>query len=881
MKTDTPYMTANEIRQSFLDFFKNKGHQIVPSAPVIPQNDPTLHFTNAGMNQFKDIFLGTRNRPYPRVADSQKCIRVSGKHNDLEEVGRDTYHHTFFEMLGNWSFGDYFKAESIHWAWELLTRVWQLPKERLYITVFEGNDSDGVEPDEEAIEEWKKQTDIDPSHIYRFGKKDNFWEMGETGPCGPCSEIHIDRGEGFCDKLHLPDHVCQVNGGCARFIELWNLVFIQFSRDETGKLNALPARHVDTGAGFERLVAVLQGKISNYDIDLFQPILEEIARITGIAYGAGEIGVAFRVLADHIRALTFAIADGAIPSNERQGYVLRRLLRRAARFGRVLGMREPFIFKLVKPLVDEMGDTYPEIRARQDYISRVIRSEEENFGRTLDRGIEIFEQKAKTALAKGDRIFSGSDTFLLHDTFGFPLDLTQLMAAEKDMTVDVATFEREMEQQRERSVKDRDTTYQSLEIISTEGDSFFTGYLFDEIESTILHCEEGKIVLKETPFYAESGGQVGDTGVIHNERFEFLVQDTQYVGEHILHLGRLIRGTNPRRGESVRAKIEAKKRRATERNHTVTHLLHKALRTVLGDHVHQAGSLVHPDYMRFDFTHFEKIPEERLMEIEQIVNQKILENLPVAWQIVPLEKAKKLGAMALFGEKYGDQVRMVEIQSYSRELCGGTHVRASGQIGEFIIISETAVAAGIRRIESLTGLKALEYARQKFTLLDQVSRAIACPPQEIGQRLAVLLDERKKLEAEIKKLRFDSSKDLINDLMVDMKQVNGVKVVAAKVDTKDVDELRRMGDLVRERLGSGIAVLATVLEEKITFICIVTKDLIQTKNLKAGELVKAVATIAGGSGGGAPHMALAGAKDISKLDLALDQVPEIVRQKIH
>ncbi len=872
-------MTSNEIRQSFLDFFKSKNHHVVPSAPVVPQDDPTLLFTNAGMNQFKDIFMGTRQKKYPRVADSQKCIRVSGKHNDLEEVGRDTYHHTFFEMLGNWSFGDYFKAEAIQWAWELLTDVWKLPKDKLYATVFAGDEADQVEPDIEAEEEWKKQTDISHSHILRFDKKDNFWEMGDTGPCGPCSEIHIDRGPEFCDN-NDPEHVCGVNSGCARFIELWNLVFIQYNRDQEGKLHLLPAKHVDTGAGFERLVSVLQNTKSNYDTDTFTPVIQAISDLTGKTYTDGETGVAFQVLADHIRALSFAIADGAIPGNEGRGYVLRRILRRAARFGRVLDMHEPFFYKLVSPLVTVMGNAYPEIKERQDYISRVIRSEEESFGRTLDRGIEIFEQKAKKALTRGDNIFPGKDAFLLHDTYGFPLDLTQLMAEEKGLTVDVSGFNLEMDQQRERSGRDHKAVYETINV-TTNDKSEFVGYEKDETETEIIHFEKDRLILKKTPFYAESGGQVGDTGIITNDNLKFNVTGAKYVGEHIVHFGELVTGDPPKSGDLVTARIDIQKRRATERNHTVTHLLHKALRTVLGEHVHQAGSLVHPDYMRFDFSHFEKISDQDLKKIEDIVNRQILENRKTTWKEMPLEEAKKLGAMALFGEKYGENVRMVEIENYSRELCGGTHVSATGEIGEFVITGESAIAAGTRRIESMTGLKSLEYFRTLKQLLEDSSKLLACPPEETITRIKALLDERKTLEQELKKYREKSSKKEIESLLENKKNINGINIIAGEIHVNNVDELRVSGDILRKGLGSGIGVLGAVINEKVNFVCIVTKDVIESKKVKAGDIVKEVAAIAGGSGGGSPHMAVAGAKDLSKLGSALSETEKIIKRKLN
>ncbi len=868
-------MTSAQLRQSFLDFFRSKDHRIVPSAPVVPQNDPTLLFTNAGMNQFKDVFLGTGKAPYPRVADSQKCIRVSGKHNDLEEVGRDTYHHTFFEMLGNWSFGDYFKAEAIEWAWELLTEVWKLPKERLYATVFAGDEADGVPRDDEAAEYWRRRTDIDPTHIMQFGKKDNFWEMGDTGPCGPCSEIHIDRGPEFCD-VKTPGHVCGVNAGCARFIELWNLVFIQYNRDQNGRLHQLPAKHVDTGAGFERLLSVIQGKRSNYDTDLFAPILAQISEITGKPYSEGEEGVAFRVIADHVRALSFAVADGAVPGNEGRGYVLRRILRRAARFGRLLDMHEPFIYRLLDSLVAVMGDAYPEIRRRRDYIQRVIRSEEESFGRTLDRGIELFEEKAAEVMQSGGTVFPGRDAFLLHDTYGFPLDLTQLMAQEKGLTVDTEAFDREMEKQRDRSARARDVRYQSIAVDESTAATQFVGYTEDRTEAEVVLYEDGRLVLDRTPFYAESGGQVGDTGVIRGEGFEFVVEDTKRIGEHIVHLGRLAVGSAPRRGDRVEAVIDVERRRATERNHTVTHLLHKALRSIVGDHIHQAGSLVHPDYMRFDFTHFERLGDA-LPQIEAEVNAQIRADRAVRWKILPLEEAKAAGAVALFGEKYGETVRMVEVDGYSRELCGGTHVRATGEIGLFVITAESSVAAGVRRVECLTGRRAFEHLRARAAAAEAAAQTIGCPVEELPKRLQALLAERKALEAELRQRKEADSKDIIGRLLSRVRRVGDIQLVAELVEAESVDELRRMGDLLRDGLKSGVGILAAKTGDKGAFVCIVTQDLI-ARGLKAGEIVKKVAAPAGGSGGGAPHMAAAGAKQVDRLADALAQAEQIIAE---
>ncbi|MDZ7372052.1 MAG: alanine--tRNA ligase, partial [candidate division KSB1 bacterium] len=714
-------------------------------------------------------------------------------------------------------------------------------------------------------------------HIMQFGKKDNFWEMGDTGPCGPCSEIHIDRGEGFCD-VKTPGHVCGVNSGCARFIELWNLVFIQYNRDESGKLQPLPAKHVDTGAGFERLLSVMQGKRSNYDTDLFQPILTRISEITGKTYGDGEEAVAFRVIADHLRALSFAVADGAIPGNEGRGYVLRRILRRAARFGRLLDMHEPFIYRLLDSLIMVMGDAYPELAARKEHIQRVIRAEEESFGRTLDRGIELFEQKAAELKAVGATVFPGWDAFVLHDTYGFPLDLTQLMAAEKGMTVDVAGFQAEMEKQRDRSAKAREARYHSLAVDDSAEATEFVGYERDSAEAQVVLYEEDKLVLDCTPFYAESGGQVGDVGIIRGNEFEFQVEDTRRIGEHVVHIGRVTAGRPPRAGDRVTAAIDVERRRAAERNHTVTHLLHKALKQVLGDHIQQAGSLVHPDYMRFDFTHFERLGDA-VYKVEELVNEKIRQNLPVQWSFLPLEEAKARGAVALFGEKYGEVVRMVEVQGYSRELCGGTHVRATGEIGLFVITGESSVAAGVRRVECLTGHRAFEYLRRRSLLLEQAAQTLGCREEELSDRLVAMQEEYRVLETQLKQFKRLDAKQVIAGLLQKRRQVGGVTLVAEKISAESVDELREMGDLLREQLGSGVGVLAAEIQDKAAFVCVVSKDWIE-RGLKAGEIVKRVASAAGGGGGGAPHMATAGAKDVAKIQEALTSSEQVIKELV-
>jgi len=869
-------MKGSEVRQSFLDFFAKYDHKIVPSTPVVPPDDPTLLFTNAGMNQFKDVFLGTGKRPYKRAADSQKCIRVSGKHNDLEEVGHDTYHHTFFEMLGNWSFGDYYKKEAIAWAWELVTDVWGLPKDRIWATVFR--------EDDEAEKLWKRVTDINPSHVLRFDEKDNFWEMGETGPCGPCSEIHIDLGEGTCDKQDVPGHVCQVNGGCARIIELWNLVFIQYDKDESGKLTLLPEKHVDTGLGLERAVAVLQGKGSNYRTDLFLPIMERIGDITKQSFDDESVLPAFRVVADHIRALTFAITDGAIPSNEGRGYVIRRILRRAARYGRELGMHEPFIYRLVSAIVDAMGEAYPEIEERAQYTTLVIKSEEERFNEVLDRGIEIFERIASETEKRGQKIIAGEDAFRLYDTYGFPIDLTQLMAREKGLGVDRDGFEKNLERQRERARQEGKFSAigeGNWEEVSSGEDSEFVGYetVVAEAEIRKIRREGDRVavILSRTPFYGESGGQVGDTGEIAGDGFRLKIDDTQWLGDMIVHLGSFSEG-DAIKGSSVETRVNRERRISTARNHTVTHLLHKALKEVLGDHVNQAGSFVAPDRLRFDFTHFEPMTPEQIDEVERRVNLHVREDLPVEKFRTTFKEAKAQGATALFGEKYGEDVRVVKIDDYSMELCGGTHLDRTGEVGYFRILKEEGIAAGVRRIEAVTGEGADRLLREEKKTVEKVGELLRCRSDEIEERIVSLLEERKNLERKIKKVQKSASTLELDSVIQSAREVAGIPVVSTRVKVSDIEELRMMGDQLRDRLKSGVGVLGAEMDKKVSFICVVTDDLIKKKNLKAGEIVRRVAHIAGGRGGGKDHLALAGGKEIGKLQEALDQVPEIVRR---
>ena len=936
-------MTSSEVRSSFLEFFERRGHAIVPSSPVVPYDDPTLLFANAGMNQFKDVFLGSGKRSYTRVADTQKCIRVSGKHNDLEEVGRDTYHHTFFEMLGNWSFGDYYKKEAIEWAWQLLTGVWGLPKNRLWATVYKDDD--------EAEQLWKTVTDIDHSHVLRFGEKDNFWEMGETGPCGPCSEIHIDRTPGG----NAPPSM--VNAGLPDVMEIWNLVFIQYNRDSGGTLTPLPAKHVDTGMGFERMCAVLQNKESNYDTDVFTPLIERIGagtgksydgRMTGIEKGQLDIDTAMRVIADHIRALTFAIGDGAIPSNEGRGYVLRRLLRRASRFGRNLDVHEPFVYTLVPTLVETMGSVFPEIREKQELIQRIIKGEEESFNATLDRGLERFEQVVQQI--GHSKTFPGEDAFRLYDTYGFPLDLTELMAAERGLKVDVGMFTELMEEQRQRS-RSADVSVQvgahpsfgvepevvrgknsarALDTTELEKKFQFVGYDKLESQGIVLSAKGNLVVLDLTPFYGEAGGQVGDQGELRIDNKRMRVLDTQKSGNVNVHI--LETPLELEAGLAVNAKVDAGRRHAIMRNHTATHLVHAAMRQILGTHVHQAGSLVAPDYLRFDYAHFAKVGDAELSDIESLVNEKIKEDIKLShYRNIPFEQAKKMGALMFFGDKYGDRVNVVEFSEFSREFCGGTHVESTAEIGYFKFRSEGSVASGIRRIEAVTAEHALELLRlQDRNATDRIEYAegqlqeTTAVQRQLGEQAAgdALTLVRKKLDAlksspkapervtldlqghfaqraqrgfdieglvleiaEIKKTlekvaskqRLQSQSGLIENLVQHATLINGLKVVSSRVEASTSDELKMLGDTLRARLGSGVGLLASVLDDKVSLVCVVTDDLVTSKRLEAGKVVAAVARIVGGGGGGKAHLATAGGKDVSKLAEALRATETVVK----
>jgi len=867
-------MTSREIRNQFLEFFKDKEHKIVASAPVVPFDDPTLLFTNAGMNQFKDVFLGMGKRDYKRAVDTQKCIRVSGKHNDLEEVGHDTYHHTFFEMLGNWSFGDYYKTEAIEWAWELLTKVWNLPKERLWATVYKD--------DNEAFELWKSKTDINPKHILKFGEKDNFWEMGETGPCGPCSEIHINIGDDF----ENPEYV---NAGSPECIEIWNLVFIQNNRDENGKLHDLPAKHVDTGMGFERICAVLQKKNSNYDTDIFYPIIAEVVKLSKIkiennlseeALGKSEeIKIPMRVIADHIRALTFAIADGAVPGNEGRGYVLRRILRRAARYGRKINLSEPFLYQLVDVLVENMGDVFPEILEKREYIKKVIKGEEESFNATLDRGIELFEEIIEKLNKKKEKLIPGEDVFKLYDTYGFPIDLTNIMAIEKGFSIDDVKFNELMSQQKDRAREASKEKFASVNVsindtkgfrFSSDEPTVFTGYDELRTKSTITGLKkDGKtelVILDKSPFYVEAGGQVDDQGSLILEKSQFNVVDLLKVENKIIHIVENDSKKILQPDTELIAEVESNFRWNVMRNHSVTHFLHAALRKILGTHVQQAGSYVGPDHLRFDFTHFTKPSLEELRDIEIMVNEQLRRNLPLTHhRNVLFEEAKKMGALMFFGDKYGDKVNVVQFGDFTMEFCGGTHVKNSSEIGLFKIISEASIASGVRRIEAVTGAGVEKYIQSQLEHMNQFSH-----------RIDELLDTKKKLEKEISDLKLKEKLGQLDHILSLHSVEKGIKIFKGKVHADNMDELKSFGDELRNKMGSGVGVLISQVEEKVGIVAVVSDDLIKEKKLSAGKIVGELAKLVGGGGGGRPHLATAGGKDVSGISSAIGKVEKIV-----
>lgn len=869
-------MTSNEIRQKFLDFFESKGHAIVPSAPMVIKNDPTLMFTNAGMNQFKDIFLGNGKSKDNRVADTQKCLRVSGKHNDLEEVGVDTYHHTMFEMLGNWSFGDYFKEEAIAWAWELLTEVYKLDKDRLYVTVFEGDEEDGLPTDTEAIEFWKKH--IAEDRILQCSKKDNFWEMGSSGPCGPCSEIHIDiRNEADRQKV---DGKSLVNESHPQVIEIWNLVFIQFNRMANGKLVNLPAQHVDTGMGLERLCVALQGKTSNYDTDLFQPMIQKLATLSGTQYGKDEkTDIALRVVADHVRAISFAIADGQLPSNNKAGYVIRRILRRAVRYGySFLNLNEAFIYTLVPVLVDKLGDSFPEIKSQQDLIGKVIKEEEESFLRTLETGIKRFNDY----LTQGtkDKI-DGRFAFELYDTFGFPIDLTELLAREKNLSVDLPEFEAALQEQKQRSKADAAVDKDDWVIVTDDDKEEFIGYDYLTAEVNITRYRKintkGKdfyqLVFNITPFYAESGGQVGDTGVLEAGDDKVYIIDTKKENNLIIHITEKL-PTDLK--QTFTAKVNTGKRTSTANNHSATHLLHAALRQVLGTHVEQKGSLVNADHLRFDFAHFAKVTDEELAEIEKIVNAKIRENIELNEnRSVPYKQALEMGAMALFGEKYGDVVRVIVFDpKFSVELCGGTHVKATGQIGFCKITSESSIAAGIRRIEAITGEKAEAFVNDKVQALNEVGELLKNTKDPL-KGVKQVLDENARLSKEVESLQALQVGIIKQELAGKIQDLNGIKFLSAKVNLNP-EQVKNLSFQLKSEVDNLFLVLGSSTDNKPNLQISISENLVNEKGLNAGQIIRELAKEIKGGGGGQAFYASAGGSDSSGLTKALDRAKEFL-----
>ena len=909
-------LTSKEIRQTFLEFFKEKEHTIVPSSSVVPYDDPTLLFANAGMNQFKDVFLGTGTRNYTRCADTQKCIRAGGKHNDLEEVGMDGHHHTFFEMLGNWSFGDYYKKEVIKWAWELLTEVWKLPKERLWATVYN--------TDDEAFELWKNETDIDPSHILRFDEKDNFWEMGETGPCGPCSEIHYDFTPDGCKAE-------DINAELEDVIEIWNLVFIQYNKDEKGELSTLPKKHVDTGMGFERVVRVLQGKNSNYETDIFQPIINKLCEITGKKY-EGENISSLNAIADHIRTLTFAISDGAVPSNEGRGYVLRRILRRAARLSRKLNYKKPLLYKLVGLVVDNFGETFPELTENKNFVIKVIRAEEESFSVTLDRGIELFYEVILKLEKKKTKIFPGEDAFKLYDTYGFPLDLTQVMAKEHGYTVDLKKFDEEMGKQKERARKDRKEHFvysDSKEFEFNEKDigknSLYNPWELEEegIETKIIKQlklkkpSENILVLAKNPFYSEAGGQISDIGkIITSDGTKLEVFDVH--DKYSVFVRAPEDNEIPELDKSVIAKVDYRRRRSIQRNHTATHILHEALRQVLGSHVKQMGSLVSDEYLRFDFPHFQKVETKQLKEIEDIVNKKIQENITLkTLEDISIEEANKIpNVKKFFGEKYEDKVRVVIVDDkFSIEFCGGTHVSSTNDIGLFRIVKEESISSGVRRIFAITGEGIIKFINDRVSEIEKTTSEL---PEKYSKNFKIGIDnfkidfegadfrdvelmkkhikyqdsttsslqkvrekhleEKKQSEKQLLKQNLQKVFKQLDKIITKSSDHTDITIVSQKMELHNMEELKEVGEELRKKLKNGVGLIAIVLNDKINLVCAVSDNLIKEKNLNAGKIISDVAKELGGGGGGRPQLATAGGKDISKLNEVLDKFPAKIKK---
>lgn len=864
--------TSAELRDQFLKFFEQKGHEIVSSSPLVPGNDPTLLFTNAGMVQFKDVFLGNDHRPYTRATTSQRCVRAGGKHNDLENVGYTARHHTFFEMLGNFSFGDYFKREAINYAWEFLTEVIGLPREKLWVTVYE--------EDDEAADIWLKEIKVDPERFGRIGAKDNFWSMGDTGPCGPCSEIFYDHGEHIWGG---PPGTPEEDGD--RYIEIWNLVFMQYDRDASGTLTPLPKPSVDTGMGLERLAAILQDVHSNYEIDLFQALIKVTAKLTSVSDLENK---SLRVIADHIRSCAFLIVDGVLPSNEGRGYVLRRIIRRASRHGHQLGCNEPFFYKLVDVLSDLMGEAYPELIKHKDHVSRVLLKEEQRFAETLEHGMKILDETIQSISGK---VIDGETVFKLYDTYGFPVDLTADVARERGLEIDQQGFEKAMGEQktRARAASQFGTGEENIQLDDV-AETEFLGYEHDDSDAVIMSIlvygqavdsltgtDSAMIVLDNSPFYAESGGQVGDSGRLTSDKSVFKVTDTQKQNGVFLHLGQLESGSfSP--GDQIKAEIDETRRQAIKLNHSATHLMHEALRHVLGDHVQQKGSLVDDEKLRFDFSHFQPLTSDEIRQIEDRVNQQIRLNLDTRAEVMSIDDARETGAMMLFGEKYGDEVRVLSIGSQSVELCGGTHVARAGDIGLFKIVMETGVAAGVRRIEAITGEVALQRYYQNEQQLDEIANVVKSGRDDVLSKVEQLQQSQRKLEKELEQLKSKLASQAGGDLASQAVDIQGIKVLSAKLEGADVKTLRDTVDQLKNKLGQAAIVLATTQGDKISIIAGVTKA--ETQKIKAGDLVNSVAQQCGGKGGGRPDMAQAGGNQPENLAVALESVPNWVESQL-
>lgn len=876
-------LSGNEIREQFLAFFESKGHLRLPGASLVPKNDPTLLLTGAGMVPFKPYFLGQEKPPRTRITTCQPCIRTP----DIERVGYTDRHGTFFEMLGNFSFGDYFKEEAISWAWEFVTTVFGLPPEKLWVSIYENDD------EAEAI--WRDQVGVPQERIVRLGKKDNFWEIG-VGPCGPCSEIHLDRGQEYgCERPN-----CAPGCDCDRFLEIWNLVFIQFRKDEAGNYHELENKNIDTGMGLERAAVLIQGVNNIFETDLVKPILDKVAHLANTKYGIDQQkDISLRVVTDHVRGITFMVKDGIVPSNEGRGYVLRRLLRRAVRHGRLLQIKQAFLVEVVEAVIEQMSPAYPDLLERQDYILRIIAQEEERFRQTLDQGVELLEKLLASLEQQGETCLPGSEAFRLYDTYGFPLELTKEIAGEVEITVDEAGFQQAMEAQRQRARSARtENGYVALkdefytELAKEQGlHSSFVGYeqfsvpatvlaiiQEDQLVSTLNAGQEGEVVLDVTPFYGQGGGQVADTGVISGTNGQFVVDEVTKIGNLIVHTGQVAHGCL-KQGELVQAEIEQDVRLATAGNHTATHLLHKALRTVLGDHATQAGSLVAPTHLRFDFQHFAPLSKEELQQVEDLVNKQILANIPVETALYSFEEAVNKGAMALFDEKYGDQVRVVEIEAYSAELCGGTHVTQTGNIGLFKILSEGGVAAGIRRIEAITGKRALVWLNQRNQIVEDTALELKVNPEQVPDKVLRILQELKEAEKELINLKQKLAKAQLTEAEDVVKEVNGVKLLVQRFDDMEVSALRNLVDEFRAKLGSGIVVLGSAADGKVTLVAGATPDVV-AKGVHAGNLVGALAKTVGGGGGGRPEMAQAGGKDPSKLSEALKKALEVLANQL-